>query len=72
MTDHLSLEQRIDEKCKYFENNNIEYDKNFVIEQVTEQYPWKDPWNSSVWTTIYSKIYPTKEAKDDDGVKYID
>lgn len=65
MAERMTLEKRIESYIRDFESNGIPYDKDFVIEQVTEQYPGEtmEP-NEWRWRVSYSAIYPTREDKD--------
>ncbi len=65
MTERMTLEQRINSYIRDFKENCIEYDDNFVREQVTAQYPWKSMKpNKWKWQVSYHIIYPKKDAID--------
>jgi len=65
MAEWLSLEDRIKATINEFISEWIEYEEDFVRQQVENQYPWRpiEP-NPSNWKVAYSRIYPTKESKE--------
>ena len=63
--EYLTLEQRISAAFVEFQEKWIEYDSDFVAEQVTEIYPWEDIGASPAgWKVAYPQLYPTRDARD--------
>lgn len=65
MAERMTLEERIQSYIDQFISEWVEYDEEFVIQQVKEQYPWTPIDNSKWWRLVsYHKIYATKAHQD--------